>query len=100
MARNYVRINDQEEKIQAMREAGKTRQAIADELGLTKVQIKNWINRHNKRVALQAAGKLPARKGRPRLRPRTAEEEKDYELKRLKMENELLRDFLHLAGRR
>jgi predicted ArsR family transcriptional regulator len=96
MARNYVEVKERGNEIQALREAGKTRQAIADELGLTKVQIKNRINRHNKQLAAEAEGRLPRKKGRARTRPRTAEEE----IKELRMENELLRDFLQLAGRR
>ena len=37
------KLRDNEEIIIAMREAGKSRQEIADELGFTKVQIKNWV---------------------------------------------------------
>jgi len=100
MSRKYTHVKVMETEILAMRETGKTRQEIADELGLTKVQIKNWINGHNKRESALDAGNLPKAQGRPRKYPRTAEEEKEYELKRLRMENELLRDFLYLAGRR
>jgi predicted ArsR family transcriptional regulator len=96
MPRSYGQIKEQGSEIQALREAGKTRQEIADELGLTKVQVKNWTNRHNKQLIAEAEGRLPRKKGRPRTRSRTAEEE----IKELRMENELLRDFLHLAGRR
>ena len=34
-----------------MREEGRTRQEIADTLGLEKEQIKNWINRYNREQA-------------------------------------------------
>ena len=37
------KLRDNEEIIIALREAGKSRQEIADELGFTKVQIKNWV---------------------------------------------------------
>ena len=76
MSRKYTHIRIVEDEIITMRAAGKTRQEIADELGLTKVQIKNWINGHNKREAALDAGNLPKARGRPRKRPRTAEEEK------------------------
>jgi len=46
-----------DEKIIMLRELGRTRQEIADELGLTKLQIKNWIFRYNKRQAEIAAEK-------------------------------------------
>ena len=105
------KLRDNETIIIAMREAGKTRQEIANELGLTKEQIKNWVNRYNKKLKKQAEGIPTLPTGRPR---------KDYELtdenrvdfykrqlrlsesenKRLKMENELMRDFLSLTGRK
>jgi len=96
MARKYAHVNVMEKEILAMREAGKTRQAIADELGLTKKQIKDWITRRNRRIA-ETGSSLPKQRGR---KPAITLAEYKYENKRLQMENELLRDFLHLAGRR
>lgn len=88
-------------EINAMREAGKTRQEIADHFGLDKIQIKNWINRYNKEVARMEAGVAPRPKGRPRkdAAPRDIAAEQAYEIKRLRMGNQLLRDFLRLTGR-
>jgi len=86
-----------EEEIQRMRKEGQTRREIAKELGLNKVQIKNFINRHNRR---QRAGiKMPKRKGRPRKRPITTSEEMTLKVKELEREVALLRSFLHAAGR-
>lgn len=48
----------------AMRLAEKTRQEIANKLGLNKIQIKNRINRHNKKTDHKQAGILPIRRGR------------------------------------
>ncbi len=104
------KLKDNEEIIIAMREAGKSRQEIADELGLTKSQIKSWVTRYNRKKEKQARGIPTLSTGRPR---------KDYELtdenrleyykrqvrlaksenKRLKMENDLMRDFLSLTGK-
>ena len=104
------KLRDHEEIIIAMREAGKSRREIADELGLTKSQIKNWVTQYNRKNEKQAKGVPTLPTGRPR---------KDYELtdenraayykrqlrltqsenKRLKMENELMRDFLLLTGK-
>lgn len=104
------KLKDNEEIIIAMREAGKSRQEIADELGLTKSQIKSWVTRYNRKKEKQARGIPTLPTGRPR---------KDYELtdenrleyykrqvrlaksenKRLKMENDLMRDFLSLTGK-
>lgn len=105
MSRKYTKIKVLEPEIIAMRAAGKTRREIAEALGLEKVQIKSWINRHNKEQRRREAGSLPKKKGRPRknVKPTSPEEiikEQAYEISRLKMENELLRDFLQSVGRK
>ena len=105
MSRKYTKIKELEPQILAMRAAGKTRREIAEALGLEKVQIKSWINRHNKDQQRREAGILPKKKGRPRknAEPTSPEKiirEQAYEIKRLKMENELLRDFLQSVGRK
>ena len=105
------KLRDNETIIIAMREAGKTRQEIANELGLTKEQIKNWVNRYNKKLKKQAEGIPTLPTGRPRKDYELTDENRvDYykrqlrlsesENKRLKMENELMRDFLSLTGRK
>lgn len=40
--KKYAHIKAVEIQIISMREAGMSRQGIADELGLEKIQIKNW----------------------------------------------------------
>lgn len=103
-------MKDNEQNIIQLREAGKSRQEIADTLGLTKVQIKNWINRYNRRQKKQAEGIPVLPKGRPRKDYALTEENKvEYykrqlrlaksENNRLKMENELMRDFLSHTGK-
>lgn len=104
------KMKDNEQNIIQLREAGKSRQEIADTLGLTKVQIKNWINRYNRRQKKQAEGIPVLPKGRPRKDYALTEENKvEYykrqlrlaksENNRLKMENELMRDFLSHIGK-
>ena len=94
MSKNkYTHLQALEGEILAMREMGLTRQEIAERLGLSKVQIKNWINRYNRKQAKRAAGILPSPKGRRR-------KEQAYEIQRLRMENKLLRDFLQYTGRK
>ena len=77
---------------------------------LTKVQIKNWINRYNRQQKKQAIGIPTLPTGRPRKDYVLTEENKvEYykrqlrlaksENHRLKMENELMRDFLSLTGK-
>ena len=97
--RRYTNIEQYEPLILQMREGGMTRREIADELGLTKAQIKRWINRYNHRQSQLSAGITPNRKGRPRKRPLSSIEEYEREISRLKMENQLLRDFLQSTER-
>ena len=97
--RKYTHIKELETQIIAMREAGMTRQEIADELGLEKAQIKNWVARYNRRKSGLLQG-MPAKpKGRPRKKPLSSTEEYEREISRLQMENKLLRDFLQLTER-
>lgn len=100
--RKYTYIQELEEEILAMRKEGATRQAIANRFGLSKAQIKSWINRYNRKQAKLAAGILPRPKGRPRKgsAPRDIVAEPAYEIHRLQLENKLLQDFLQLTGRK
>ena len=88
-----------EPEIIRLREAGFTRQQIADELSLEKVQIKNWINRYNKRQSIISERTLKP-KGRPRKDGNPPTQNIESELKRLRMENKLLRDFLQSIERK
>ena len=99
MARKYTHIKLLENEILRKKSDGKTHREIAEELGLTHKQVKKFIERYNRAQRKLAAGIMPRPKGRPRQNERPSEAAKDYEIKRLKMENELLRDFLQLAGR-
>lgn len=83
-----------------MRDEGKTRKEIAESLCLEKGQIKDWIRRYNRKQKLQQVGILPRHQGRPSKKLVSSDQGKDYQIKRLKMENELLRDFLQIAGKR
>ena len=100
--RKYTRIKEIEPEIMAMREAGQTLREIAEHFGLEKKQLKNLINRYNRRQKEIEAGIIPRPKGRPRKDelPRDVVAEQAYEINRLKMENKLLRDFLQLTGRK
>jgi hypothetical protein len=65
---------------------------IEKELGLTGDRpIHNLLKRERRKVP-----RIPKQRGR---KPAVSLAEYKYENKRLKMENELLRDFLRLAGR-
>ena len=98
MARQYTRLKEIESEVFKLKANGLTNREIAVYYGVTKEQIRELVKRHNRRERKLEQGIVPKPKGRPRKRPLTPEEEKDQEIARLKMENELLRDFLHLAG--
>ena len=98
--RTYTHVKGLESIILSMREAGLTRQEIADELGLTKIQVKSWITRYNQRSKNMAAGILPKTKGRPRKRALSSKEEYEREIAKLQMEIKLLRDFLQSMERK
>jgi len=78
-----------------MHAEGKSRQEMGDTLGLEKLQIKEFIKRHNRRK--KEGHVLPKQRDR---KPAITLQEYKYENKRLKMENDLLRSFLRAAGRR
>ena len=100
--RKYTKIQEIKTEIMSMREAGQTLREIAEHFGLEVKQLKNLVNRHNRRQRKMEAGIMPRPKGRPRkdAPPRDVVVEQAYEINRLKMENKLLRDFLQLTGRK
>lgn len=100
MSRKYTHIEKIEPEIQEMREAGKTRREIAEYYGLSIVQIKNLVNRQNRKKRKQTQGILPKSKGRPRKDGESPIQSEKAELERLRMENKLLRDFLQYIGRK
>ncbi len=97
--RSWTDISKYSDVIAQMREAGCTRQEIADALGLKKFQIKNWVNQQNRAKQRIANGMPPRPKGRPRKHPLTTTEAYEKEIARLQMENKLLRDFLRSTER-
>jgi len=100
MARKYTHIKVVEKEILEMRSVGKTHREIAEEMDLTKKQVDKFITRHNRAERMKDAGVPLRRRGVQAKGNALTDQEKDYEIKRLKMENELLRDFLRHAGRR
>ena len=67
--RKYVQMGKYEERIREMREEGRTTREIAEELGLERKQIRNWISRHNRKESELAQGIISQKKGKPRSRP-------------------------------
>ena len=96
----YTHIKNMEPQIISIREAGMTRQEIADKLGLKKEQIKGRIKRYNRRGSMLLQEREPKAKDRPRKDGQAPKQDIQKELERLCMENKLLRDFLQSTERK
>lgn len=92
--RKYTHLKTVKGLILAMRQDGMTLQEIADELGLSLKQMKNWSYRHNCERRNLLKGTEPKAKGRPRKDGQPPKQDTQKEIERLRMENRLLRDFL------
>lgn len=97
--RKWADIERLEAEMIEMREMGKSRQETSDCFGLSKKQVENWVTRYNKKQEKLSKGILPRKRGRPRKDGQPPHQNEAAELKRLRMENQLLRDFLRFTGR-
>ena len=111
MPREYRKISQYEKEIIELWEQGKTLREIGEIFGFTKKQVQEFKTRYNIKQRKLAAGMTLKRKGRPPKDYVVKEEDKVAELryilarkeakiKSLEMENELMRDFLSLTGRK
>ena len=92
MPRKYEKVQELLPVVQRMVGEGYTQREIAEELGLGgKLVVKKLLERSRKK-----AKSIPKQRGR---KPAKTLAEYKYENKRLKMEVELLRDFLSLSGK-
>lgn len=111
MQNKYRHIMQYEKEIFELREKGYTNKEVGEKLGFTREQIRGLIKRHNKKQRQIEAGIIPKKKGR------VAKEyivtgdskiselkyiiaRKDVKIRRLEMENELMRDFLSHTERK
>ena len=93
MARKYEHVQALLPRVKALREEGKTYKEIANELSLTDGEVVRELLRRERRKEQKG---IPKQRGR---KPAKTLQEYKYENKRLKMEVELLRDFLSLTGK-
>ena len=100
MARLYTKVEELSEAVFARKANGETNREIAESYGLELQQIKGLIKRQNKKLRLIAAGYIPRSKGRPRKTEESQQEKLNNELVRLRMQGEVLQNFLSEAGRR
>ena len=98
--RKYTKVEGLTEIIRQRKAEGETNREIAESYGLTKYQVKQLIARQNRKERRIAAGYVPRPKGRPRKEPASEEAKRNNEVVQLRMQVELLRNFLCEAGRR
>ena len=72
---------------------GATQSSLARKYGVSKYSVASWCGL---RPEVELRHAAPLAKGRPKTKPETQEQM----IKRLKMENELLRNFLSAVGRK
>ena len=105
MPRSYRNISDYEKVILELKVQGLTRKEIGAKLGFTKEQVHNFISRYNEKQQKLKVGVALKIKGRQPKDYEITEDikinklkyiiaRKDSKIKRLEMENELMRDFL------
>ena len=101
--RKYTHIQVLLPEIKAMIAEGKTQREVAEYYGFQDKQVvKSLLKRERRKERKLEAGILLRPQGRPRKNaaPRDIVAEQAHEIQRLRMENELLRDFLRFTGRK
>lgn len=100
MSRKYTKVECITEEVFRLKEAGRTNREIGEMFGLTKEQVKQLATRQRRKQRLLANGYIPRSKGRPRKNEATEEMRQKNELAQLRMQVELLQNFLSEVGRR
>lgn len=111
MPRSYKHISNYENEILELKSQGKSEREIGEELGFSFKQIHNFFYRYHVKQRKREAGVALRAKGRPPKDYEVTEDmkinelkyiiaRKDSKIKRLEMENELMRDFLSHTERK
>ena len=98
MARKYSKVEHLVGIIEKRSKAGETYREIGVRLGLTREEVRGAMHRHHAKERKLAAGYIPRPKGRPRKEPASEEVKRNNEIVQLRMQVELLRNFLSEAG--
>ena len=111
MSRSYEHISKYEKEIIELKSRGMTLREIGELYGFSYEQVHNFISRYNEKQRKIEAGIALKAKGRPPKDYEVTEDmkinemkyiiaRKNSKIKRLEMENELMRDFLSLTERK
>lgn len=94
MSRKYEKVQEMLPEIKRLTDEGYTHRQVAKKLGLGSGKVVEQLLYRERRKEVQG---IPKQRGR---KPAKTLAEYKYENARLKMENELLRDFLSLTERK
>ena len=100
MARKYTKVETVVGIIEKRAQAGETYREIGASLGLSREEVRGAMHRQHAKERKIAAGYIPRPKGRPRKEAASEEAKRKNEVAQLRMQVELLRNFLYEAGRR
>lgn len=100
MAIRYTKVEHLVETVRKIQNEGKTYGEIAASIGMEKRQVKKLMERQRRKERTLAAGYIPRPKGRPRKESANEETKQHNELVNLRMQVELLQNFLFEAGTR
>ena len=100
MSRSYVKMECLAEEVFRRKAAGETNREIGEHFGLSKKQIEELVKRQNRKRRLLESGYIPRPKGRPSKDAADEGVRQQNELAQLRMQVELLRNFLSEVGRR
>ena len=100
IARKYTNVERLASIIEERAKAGETYRKIGTALGLIREEVRGAMHRLHAKGRKIAAGYIPRPKGRPCKEPASEEAKQHNELVKLRMQVELLRNFLSEAGRR
>ena len=100
MARQYTKVEQLVEIVRERHNQGESYGEIAASYGLERRQVKSLMERQRRKERKLAAGYISRPKGRPHRGPDSEEGKQHKELAKLRMQVELLRNFLFEAGRR
>ncbi len=93
MPRKYEKVQELLPEVKHLKESGYTYRQIAEKLEFSDGEVVKGLLKRERRKVAQG---VPTRRGR---KPAKTLQEYKYENKRLKMEVDLLRDFLSLKGK-
>lgn len=100
MSRSYVKMECLAEEVFRRKAAGETNGEIGEHFGLSGKQIKQLATRQRRKQRMIENGYIPRPKGRPRKDAANESVRQQNELVQLRMQVELLRNFLSEVGRR